>query len=98
MAGTMTSKDHGGIASGHIYSVTKVAGEAPSILAEFVGNTDLLIECHGDRHHIFGVGVESVDGVRFYEKDIEKEGHDVRLWSISERPDGAFTAEHIAAI
>jgi hypothetical protein len=94
----MTSDCHDPIISGPAYRITAVAGRSPADIADFVGNTDLLVETDEDQHHIFGVGAYSSDGVRFYEKDLQNEGKDVRTWSIGPSPDGGFTAEHIAAI
>jgi len=94
----MTSGCHDPIISGFAYRITSVAGRSPADIADFVGNTDLLVETDVDQHHIFGVGAYSSDGVRFYEKDLQNEGKDVRAWSIQPADDGTFTAEHIAAI
>jgi hypothetical protein len=95
----MTSNCHDPIISGIAYHISDVAGRSPSDIADFVVNTEMWVETDGNQHHIFGVGAYSSDGVRFYEKDLQNEGKDVRVWSISPSPDGeGFTAEHIAAI
>ena len=94
----MTSDCHDPIISGLAYRITAVADRSPADIADFAGNTDLLVETDADKHHIFGVGTYSTDGVRFYEKDLQNEGKDVRTWSIRPAGDGSFTAEHIAAI
>ena len=93
----MTSTGHDAIISGRSYRVMQVAGDRPSDLADFVGNTELLIEADEDQHQVIGVGAYSSEGVRFYEKDVEMDGKDVRTWIISPSSDGEFTAEHVAA-
>jgi hypothetical protein len=94
----MTSNCHDPIISGIAYHIAIVTGRSPSDIADFVGNTDLWVETDGDKHHIFGFGAYAGDGVRFYKKDMQNEGKDLRVWSISPSPDGGFAAEHIAAI
>ena len=95
----MTFDAHEPIISGVVYRIAEVGdAHTPSDLADFVGNTDLLVRTDSDEHHISGVGAYSSDGVRFYEKDLQNEGKDVRMWTIQHSDDGGFTAQHIAAM
>jgi hypothetical protein len=86
------------IVSGPPYRVIQVAGHTPLSIDEFIGDTSFVIERGDETHTIAGVGAGTVDGVRFYQKDIDHHGKDIRVWHIAEITSARFFAEHTAAI
>jgi hypothetical protein len=94
----MTCDASESVISGSPYAITEVAGHTATNLDEFTGSTEFVIENGGRHHHVGGVGgARHDDQVRFYEKDVDHEGRDVRVWTISSGS-GRFLAEHVAAI
>jgi len=85
------------IVSGTSYAVTEVAGHTATNLHEFAGTTEFVVESGSQHHRVAGVGDLKDDLVRFYEKDVDHEGRDVRVWKITSGAKG-ITAEHSAAI
>lgn len=75
------------------YTVTAVEGRAPRSLHEFEGTISFVVDGPTGGHQIFGEGGDAHDGaVRFYEKDQEGVGKDVRVWTVSISPDRGFVA------
>ncbi len=75
---------------------TTAAGNGtPSALDAFLGETVFTIDMAGRAYVVRGTG-DALDGrVRVHEKSTVA-GKDVRVWHVSEGPQG-FTAEHVAA-
>jgi hypothetical protein len=87
-----------GIASAVPYTITGVGGRPASCNADFVGEVSFLIDIEGEPCQIDGVGSQDGVGVRFYQKDPDHDGRDVRVWRICRVPGAGFVAEHAAAI
>ena len=85
------------VVSGSPYSVTEVAGHAATGLDDFTGETEFHVEGQGQHHMVTGIGALGDNSVRFYEKDSDHEGRDVRIWTITRETIG-FSAQHSAAI
>jgi hypothetical protein len=96
----MTIDDEAAIASGTPYLVSRDDGLPPVSAAEFLDADAFVIDLHGHQTRIGGVGVpdETGTGVRFYQKDFEHAGRDVRVWHIRALPDRQVIAQHEAAI
>ena len=91
----MTSATHT-VVSGVACPVTSVAGTDPTLLAQFLGDTQFTVDAvSGSTYLVRGCGSGLEQQVRFHEKD-EVLGRDVRVWHVSQ-VDGAFVAEHVAA-
>jgi hypothetical protein len=86
------------IVSGRVYTVVEVSGRPAAHLDDFTGTTSFVLEGDGESHVIPGVGATTTDGVRFHQKDPEHHGKDVRIWNVTEAPEGAFVAQHDPAI
>jgi hypothetical protein len=91
----MSSPASAGVVSGVPCPVSSVAGVAPTVLAQFTGETEFTVSVHGEPYLVRGCGSTLHEQVRFHEKDAVL-GRDVRVWHVSPSGDG-FTAEHIAA-
>ncbi len=87
-----------GIASAVSYAITGVGGQTASANADFVGDVSFLIEIHGEPCQIDGVGALDGVGVRFYQKDEDHDGRDIRIWQICAVPGTGFMAAHAASI
>jgi hypothetical protein len=87
--------------SGVPYPITSAAGdETPGSLDQFVGDTSFTIQMRGF-HVVHGYGAFDGKSVRFYEKDNNGVGKDIRVWRIT-APSGSdsggkFLACHEAA-
>ncbi|MCU1500088.1 MAG: hypothetical protein JWM47_4041 [Acidimicrobiales bacterium] len=94
------TNDLAAISSGTPYRVTRTDGQPAMTAADFLGNGSFLIHLNDQHARIGGVGaLDAVGtGVRFYEKDFDHEGRDVRIWHIRAMPDQQIVAEHEAAI
>jgi hypothetical protein len=90
----MTDTPHS-VVSGVPYAVTTTGDGAPTDLSAFLGETVFTIDMAGHQYVVRGTG-DTVDGrTRVHEKSAVA-GKDVRVWYITQGPQG-FTAEHIAA-
>jgi hypothetical protein len=85
------------IISGIPYDVIEVGGHPASHLSDFEGDTEMVIAGRGEYHRVCGIGALREGAVRFYEKDVDHEGKDVRVWTVSPESDH-FVARHAAAI
>ncbi len=84
------------VVSGVACPVTSVAGTDPTLLAQFLGETQFTVDTGGGHTYLVrGTGSSLEQQVRFHEKD-EVLGRDVRVWHVSQ-VDGGFMAEHVAA-
>jgi hypothetical protein len=86
------------VASGKPYPVREVSGRRPRDLADFAGQTDVVLDLDGEDYAVHGVGVTAGDVVRVFEKDEQGFGKDVRVWAVRQDSSaGAFTAEHVVS-
>jgi hypothetical protein len=91
------------VVSGVAYHVLDVGEHPPTSIDEFVGTTRFTIDNKGPYVVCGCGGLLQTDGprntgrVRFFEKDHEGDGRDVRVWQITlAEGDDGFTAEHAA--
>jgi hypothetical protein len=83
------------VISGVPYPVTTAGDSTPTGLEGFLGETVFTIDMAGRPYVVRGTG-DMLDGkARVHEKSAVA-GKDVRVWYVSEGPEG-FQAEHIAA-
>jgi hypothetical protein len=92
---TFTAEDP--VESGRSYRVTEVDGHRPDGLSDFTGETRLTLVKGGMSHRLIGDGNTTGGGVRFHQKDPGPDDRDVRVWMITDRGDGTFLAEPVAA-
>ena len=92
----MTFSSPDSVASGKPYMVVDVAGAAPMSLDQFMGESEFSIERSGTPSRIKGVGMALDDSIRFFEKDLDNSGKDVRVWLVRQDADGRFTAETLS--
>jgi hypothetical protein len=87
------------IASGVPYLATLPEGRPAVSVGDFLGSVSFLVHQRNQHSLVAGVGVLDNTGtaVRFYQKDSDHDGRDVRIWRIRLTGD-RFTAEHLAAI
>ena len=79
--------------SGRAERVREVHGHAPEKLDDFVGDLEFVLD--GEGYVVRGTGRLVEDHVRFYEKDVQANGKDIRTWVV--RADGEdFLAEPVA--
>ncbi len=87
------------VISGVPYPITSAAAdEHPGSLDQFVGTTSFTIRVR-ELHIVYGQGTFDGTSVRFYEKDHNGSGRDIRVWRIT-GPSGSgdlFQACHEAA-
>ena len=93
----MTFTAYDPVESGCGYHVTEVGGHRPEALSDFAGDTRLTLVKGGIRHRLVGDGAATDGGVRFHQKDPGPDDRDVRVWVITDRGDGTFLAEPVAA-
>jgi hypothetical protein len=82
------------VISSQRYVVTELDGRRPSEASAFVGTVSMTIESNGDAHHICGTGGEVDGALRIYEKGVDGEGKDVRVWDLTLEDDGTFSVMH----
>lgn len=83
------------VISGVAHPVESVAGHLPTLLAQFLNETEFTVDMAGEPHLVRGCGSRLGGKVRFFEKDGVL-GRDVRVWHVT-ATGGEFTAEHVAA-
>jgi hypothetical protein len=84
------------VGSGLSYLVTHIDGHQPASPQDFTGEVQLTVAHNGAPTQLIGVGGETVDGVRFYQKDPALHDRDIRVWFITDS-DGTFRAEPLSA-
>jgi hypothetical protein len=84
------------VGSGLSYIVTHIDGQPPANLEDFTGEVQVTVNKDGAPTQLSGVGGETADGVRFYQKDPALHGRDIRVWLITDNG-GTFRAEPFAA-
>jgi hypothetical protein len=83
------------VVSGRSYPVVQVAAGEPARLEDFLGESRFVVDLDGDRYDVCGFGRVVEAGVRFYQKDDDGGGRDVRVWLVRLRDDGTgFCATH----
>jgi hypothetical protein len=85
------------VPSGRAFAVISVGGQEAGSLEQFVGDTVFTIRVEGSESTISGLGTLHESGVRFYEKDVEHDHKDVRVWQIAAEPGQGFSATATAA-
>ncbi len=93
----MTFTAYDPVESGCRYHVTDVDGHRPETLGDFAGDTRLTLVKGDVSHRLIGEGATTDAGVRFHQKDPGPDDRDVRVWVITDRGDGTFFAEPVAA-
>lgn len=83
------------IVSGRPYVVLDVAGRPLRDLNELLGAVAEFTIDHGGGYVVRGSSRMDEDTVKFYEKDSEGTGKDLRVWRLVQTGPGTFTAEHI---
>jgi hypothetical protein len=89
----MTGNDP--IDSGRGYTVTHIDGQPPGSLEDFTGEVWLTVNKDGAPTLLVGVGGETANGVRFYQKDPALSDRDIRVWMITKSANG-FRAEPLS--
>jgi len=84
------------VGSGLSYLVTHIDGHPPVSLGDFTGEVHVTVAQHGAPTQLIGVGSETADGVRFYQKDPALHDRDIRVWFITDNG-GTFGAEPLSA-
>ena len=83
------------VESGLSYAVTHIDGHAPGSLDEFTGEVQVTVNKDGAPTQLVGVGGETANGVRFYQKDPALYDRDIRVWMITESA-GSFRAKPLS--
>ena len=84
------------VGSGLSYTVTHIDGHPPVSLGDFTGEVHVTVTKDGAPTQLIGVGGETADGVRFYQKDPALHDRDIRVWIITENA-GSFRAKPLSA-
>ncbi len=84
------------ISSRLAYLVTHVDGHEPDSIQEFIGEVQLTVTQNGAPTQLIGVGGETDEGVRFYQKVSALPDRDIRVWFITDDA-GTFRAEPLSA-
>ncbi len=82
------------IPSGMSLPVLAVEGRTPQTQEDFAGEVSFLLDLDPP-HLVQGCGVVDGSTVRFYEKDVDNNGKDIRVWTVCSRGT-RFVAEHVA--
>lgn len=83
------------IISGRPYRVLDVAGKPVQDLSDLVGNLAEFTIDHSGDYVVRGSSRWDQATVKFYEKDCEGTGKDMRVWRVVQTGPEDFTAEHI---
>ena len=76
------------------YVVTELDGRPPTDTADFVGTVSMTVESVGSSHQICGTAGEVDGALRIYEKGVDGEGKDIRVWDVTLEEDGVFSVMH----
>jgi len=82
------------VVSSQRYVVTEVDGRRPTDASDFVGTVSMTVENDGASHHICGTAGEVDGALRVYEKGVDGEGKDIRVWDVTLEDGGAFSVMH----
>jgi hypothetical protein len=85
------------VASGQSYPITEVDGRPPGSFDDFAGDISITVSRGNYNVRLVGEAARTAAGVRFHQKDPGPDDRDIRVWTITERGDGAFLAEPFAA-
>jgi len=83
------------VESGRSYIITHIDGHAPGSIDDFTGEVQVTVTKDGAPTQLLGVGGETANGVRFYQKDPALHDRDIRVWLITETA-GSFRAEPLS--
>jgi hypothetical protein len=83
------------IISGMRLPVVDINGKPPSALADLVDQAEFTIDQAGHAYQVKGFGLDVGGAVRFHEKDLTRDGKDIRVWQVTRSADGQFIAEHL---
>jgi hypothetical protein len=83
------------VVSGRAYPVLQVAEGEPVDLDAFVGNRRFVLDLDGDPYPVCDCGRRVGEEVRFYQKDRDGQGRDIRIWAVRPAGGGRFLAEHV---
>lgn len=87
-----------GVASSVPYGITGIQKRNNCVPADFIGEVSFVIDLNGQPFCVEGTGVAKGTGVRFYQKDNQHDGRDVRVWRISAAGGSRCVAEHVPAM
>jgi hypothetical protein len=92
----MTQYETRSVVSGRTYEVVGPAAGEPVGLEDFVGDRAFLIDLEDGPYPVRGCGRRvGPEEVRFYQKDRDGYGRDVRTWLVRRTGDGRFSVEHV---
>ena len=84
------------VPAGRIFDVVAVHGRTPHVLEDFIGEAAFTVQCPDQDRLVTGTGSMDGSSVRFYEKDVDHSGKDVRVWLIgSSETTGLFAARTV---
>ncbi len=83
------------IVSGRAYRIVDVAGRPCQDLSDLVGSVAEFTIDHGEGYVVHGSSRWDSATVKFYEKDSDGIGKDLRVWRLTQSGPETFTAEHI---
>jgi hypothetical protein len=85
------------VASGQDYLIIEVNHRPPDSLIDFTGEVEIKLARGGTSLSVMGEGAEVDGAVRLCQKDRGPAHRDVRVWTVTDRRDGTFTAAPFAA-
>lgn len=84
------------VVSGRAYPIIQVDDQRPSTLDALVGPAGFVLDLDGFRYPVCGCGRLVPDGVRFFQKDRDGAGRDIRVWEIRQGKGGeGLVATHV---
>lgn len=85
------------IASGQAMTIVEVDGQPPGSLEDFVGERSFVVQTGGHWSTVSGNGIRHDDVVKFYQKDLEHDGKDIRVWEIDAEAATGWVARSASA-
>jgi hypothetical protein len=83
------------VISGVAYAVIEIDGRPPTGLAGCLGDRILTLVRSGLSHRVRGTGTDlQSEGIRFHQRDLGRDGNDVRVWTITHPSDDVLIARH----
>jgi hypothetical protein len=93
--GGMTQYATRSVVSGRAYPVVQLGEGEPVSLDAFVGDQRFVLDLDGDPYLVAGCGRRVGEEVRFYQKDHDGQGRDIRIWAVRPAAGGWFLVEHV---